>query len=287
MKKNKVNLFLVGAAKAGTTSMYNYLKNSDNLFCPDLKEPWYFTDIMSLTKFDRVKSLEEYERLYDLENPYRYYLDASVSYLSYYDVAKQIHDYNPNSKIIIMLRDPIKRLISYYKMYSKRQGLNISLKEFIDNTETALPKLETGLYYERVKAYKDLFGSNVQVIIFEELIENPIKVQEELNGFLGLEDLNFDITKKYNQSKEEKSKIISKFIHKDNLLKSVLKVLVSSRKVRQYVKQIILKMNEKPNIISVEIDDETHSCLVNYYSNNVAELENLLGLKITYWDNFN
>lgn len=280
---SKVNLFIVGAAKAGTTSMYEYFNQSSSIYCSEVKEPWYFTDMEKYTDSKRTANLKEYEALYDFSKASKYYLDASVSYLAHPQVAHKIWEYNPEAKIIIMLREPTKRLISYYKMYKKRQGFDCSLKEFIDQTFTALPKLEAGLYYEQVKTYIELFKDQVKIIIFEELIENPKKIEEELQQFLEIDDLELSMKDKFNQSKEERFRFATRFIHQTNPVKDFLKKIVKSRKLKDKVKNSLLQLNEKESSIQLKTDQETMIWLKNYYQEDIIKLEELLGRVISKW----
>ena len=121
---NKVNLFIVGAAKSGTTSLQRYLKLSKNVFVPRIKEPHYFADVYIKDKRELfnihdkrdyhskiVNSLKDYNSLYIDAEQYLYKVDASPSYLYDNEASTRIYKYNPDAKIIICLRHPIERAI--------------------------------------------------------------------------------------------------------------------------------------------------------------------------------
>ncbi|MGP4038809.1 sulfotransferase family protein [Gracilibacillus sp. D59] len=283
----KVNLFLVGAAKAGTTSMHYYLNQSHEINSSYIKEPFFFTDRLSLTNSGKKLDWDSYHKLYKLSNKeYMYYLDASVSYLCFSEVAKDIYDYNPKAKIIIMLRDPIQRFLSYYKMYVKRKNLKMTPKQFLEEENTFLPKLEPGLYSDAIQEYLKYFGNNVHIIIFEELIDNPKKIEQNLKQFLEIESISLEVDKKLNESNKEKVKSISDFIHKDNKLKTFLKNSPIPTKLRRNAKMMLQQFNESDEKVKVNIDGEFKEFLIRYYKEDIKKLSKLLEKKLDKWGKY-
>ena len=101
----KVDFFIVGAPKAGTTSLYHYLDEHHDICMSSDKEPNYFSD-EELQQQDmyygksRVETLDIYHSLFDEHSESKIKGEASVSYLL---KGHKIKKYNPNAKIIIML----------------------------------------------------------------------------------------------------------------------------------------------------------------------------------------
>jgi len=108
----KVNLFIVGAPKCGTTSLYAYLENHPKVCAPDFKEMRFFADDLNI---DRISTLEAYHAAFSRDEPSaQYYLDASPVYLSSTVAVKNIHNYNSTAKLIVMLRHPIDLFFSMH-----------------------------------------------------------------------------------------------------------------------------------------------------------------------------
>ena len=116
----KVDFFIVGAPKSGTTSLYHYLNEHFDVEMSSQKEPDFFSD-ESLQKQgmyygrNRVDTIGKYNALFEKEDVILRG-EASVSYLYYEDVPKKIKEYNHDGKIIIILRNPIDRAFSHYLM---------------------------------------------------------------------------------------------------------------------------------------------------------------------------
>ena len=136
LNRLKVDFFIVGAPKAGTTSLYYYLNEHPEIVMSTQKETDFFSD-ESLQKQrlyygkNRIETIEKYHALFRQKQD-KIYGEASVSYLFYEDVPKKIKTYNPKAKIIIMLRNPTDRAFSHYLMDYRLGLLSTSLDRIID-----------------------------------------------------------------------------------------------------------------------------------------------------------
>jgi len=114
----KPDFFIVGAAKCGTTSLFNYLRAHPAVFMPANKEPNYFCGDLVAHWPDgstfRVGTLPEYEALFSTAPPHALTGEASVFYLYSKVAIGQIMAHNVNAKIIAMLRNPIEAVRSLH-----------------------------------------------------------------------------------------------------------------------------------------------------------------------------
>ena len=208
----KVDFFIVGAPKAGTTSLYNYLNEHPFIYMSKIKEPNYFShDLISDQGmyYTNVKigSEQKYHSLFSNDS-HKTFGEASVSYLFYKEVPTRIHKYNKNAKIIIVLRDPVERAFSHYLMDLRLGLVKCDFSDIIFNDCNCKNKelyfqqyVKVSKYYLQVKRYLDLFGKeNVQIIDYEDLKKNRLGVLKKIFLFLGV-DSNFkaDLTKEYNK----------------------------------------------------------------------------------------
>ena len=141
--KIKPNLFIVGAAKAGTSALHAILSEHPNIFMSPVKEPNYFSSDLLVDNFNSeqkkkfknekiqflnngavrpchqlyVRNKTDYLRLFkDADSKVKYCGEASVSYLFSKIAAQKIKEFNPVSKIIIILRNPVERAFSHFLM---------------------------------------------------------------------------------------------------------------------------------------------------------------------------
>ena len=198
------NFFIVGAAKAGTTSLWRYLLQHPDVFMPSdimYKEPAYFSDIKG------ISSLNQYGSLFSGAGAEKMIGEASTAYLTSPESPVRIKGKVPHAKIIIMLRNPIDRAYSLYNWmacngYEPEESFESALE--VEKTyrygnegfKHANPEyyynylyFYSGLYSEQIKRYLDNYSrEQICFIIFEEFKAN---VKQEVNRvftFLGVDD---------------------------------------------------------------------------------------------------
>ena len=117
------NFFIVGVAKAGTTSLSEWLKQHPQIYIPALKEPRYFaSDLVDPIVRNVVRTKEDYLALFVKARNHKARGEASTSYFTHWQqVPERIKRTIPDARIIILLRDPVERAYSSYLMLV-RQG---------------------------------------------------------------------------------------------------------------------------------------------------------------------
>jgi len=175
----KPNLFIVGAAKSATSSLWQYLRQHPRVFMPSdalYKEPAYF----SLKGCSRG-----YEGYLDIfaaaDESHKWIGEASTAYLTDPISAKLIYEFDPKSKIIILLRNPADRAYSLYNWmvqdgYEYAESFEQALRLETERLNKKIPNwyepeyywnylyFHSGQYYNQVKRYLDLFGDNLLVV---------------------------------------------------------------------------------------------------------------------------
>jgi len=183
------NFLIVGAQKCGTTSLHDILTEHPEAGMSDVKEINFFT-------FEKKfkKGLDYYSTFFrGIDENAIAIGESSPGYICTPRVAERIHKKLGKIKIVIILRDPIKRAFSQY--WDNRRHLN----EYMTEVEIVSNYLEAnykpgrrgyfsrGVYAHQVEKYFKLFGKeNVHVMILEELIKSQNKTLQELYSFLGL-----------------------------------------------------------------------------------------------------
>ena len=285
----KVDFFIVGAPKAGTTSLYHYLNEHPQVEMSSQKEPDYFSDKaineqgMYYGK-NRVNTLDKYESLF-VQKENIVYGEGSVSYLFYDNVAEDIKKYNPNAKIIIMLRNPIERAFSHYLM-DYRLGL------ISDSFENILAKkskhknahlfyqqyIEVSKYAKQIQRYLDFFEKdNILVIDYEDFKKNVSKTVDQVYSFLNISaEFAADINTKHNTFTMPKNKVI-RFIYSFVFLRKILTFLFPIYLVKN-IRVLLFKADKKPELLK-----ETRSQLRIIFNDDIKKLEEVLGKNYSKW----
>lgn len=272
MSRQKVNLFIVGAPKCGTTYLFEYLKLTKECDMSSVKEPDFFShDLLARNvTYYNTKPIEnqvEYDQLFRLNEDFPYHCEASVSYFTYPEVARRIHTYNPEAKIIILLRDPALRAFSHFKMDQRLGYINASFESIInkENNETSAKQfyhqyITMGYYSRYVKAYLNQFGKD-QVCCIEDSTDMS-KVIARISAFLDI-PLRTIPAKRINQSINFKS--------------DILKSLYASRRTRKFLKAIVpTSFVSLVNTEDEKLPDELNEKLTDLFKEDQLELKRLL-----------
>lgn len=290
------NFFIVGAMKAGTTSLYRYLENVPEIFLPQVKEPNFFASSeIPLDSFRKVviRSKEDYLSLFANAKGYQYIGEASTDYL-YSNIAPyEIKKVIPEAKIIMILRDPIERAFSHYLASAKYKNLDIYNLSFYEAVRKdynrkekgigiSLLYVESGLYYAKVKRYLELFGEeNVLILFFEEFIKYTADQLRIVLNFFGIKsELPSNIDVIYN-SYFQPSTSIGQYMHKNKTLIEISKLIPESKlkvKLRNY---FLGESFQKP-----VLEDDAREYLYGIFKEDVEALKDLIARPVP-WNNFN
>ncbi len=192
------NLFLVGAAKAGTTSVYDELARHPAIYMSPIKEPHFFSGIEPSPEraafFPHVSDQGEYLALFDRATDQQLVGEASTSYLWDRQAAERIKRVAPEASILIMLRDPVERAYSQY-WNDVREGLERRpFLEALTEEQRSGPGawgvtslyIDCGRYADQVQRYLDRFGARVLVSFFEDFVADQPAAVAAIQAFLGV-----------------------------------------------------------------------------------------------------
>ncbi len=314
----QVHFAVIGVVKGGTTSLYHYLNQHPEIYLPPVKEtnhfaqadihkeqflPSYALDVKIDMDAYIAKGMPEQIHIAHVDEPKHYEAifarsngaavlgEISNSYMVCPSAAKAIHDFNPNMKIIAILRNPVKRAWSQYLM-NLREAKTMR-KGFIEELEADASQtqqgwgvnhqyLALGQYYTQLKAYTDLFGkSAVHVVLYEAYREQPQQVLAQLCRFLGVTDgFEFDFNEESNKASLPRFATLNKVLVQSGLVKRVKDMTPKS--LRKHFAKALYSDKGLPTISDAEI-----AWLTSYYRSEVAQLEKLIGTDLKkYWPEF-
>lgn len=295
---HKPDFFIVGAPKCGTTSLYYYLSQHKNIFLPP-KERYFFGS--DFTFLNGKPSLTHYQSFFKNAQQNQLVGEASVWYLFSKKAAEEIKTYNPNSKIIIMLRQPTDMIYSLHQhqLFNGNENITdfgVALKTQTEREKgNQIPKQlgcpieglqyeHVGKYYEQVKRYFNVFGKeNVHIIWFDDFKNSVETEYEKVCAFLEILPLkNIDLTVK-NKSQKALSKGLTKFLkYRSATAINLVKTLLPSRKLRYNLLDFFWKIN------SVEKQKKTlpkslMQKLDHFFLEDIISLEKLIGKDLSNW----
>ena len=266
------NAIIGGAQKAGTTSLFRYLSDHPNILPSAVKEVDFFIDYADqMENAPLEKYFQYFNRCHD-DSMIR--IEASPRYLMKAEqVAKNIHKYLPEVKLLFILRDPVSLLLSYIKWKSSQTGHKRSLdliltvieqtrrNTFVSNAkienESAFIRLQAGCYAQFLNYFFEFFPKqNIGIFFYDDLADTPRFLMEKICFFLKIDSTFY---KRYtfhveNRSRYYKYPNIHKLARQTNAL--VEKYLNRYPTVRRGIRDVYNKICEATphqNILSNNI----------------------------------
>ena len=294
------NFFVVGAPKAGTTSMDYYLSQHPDIFIPHRKEVHYFgSDLTKKEHWFFVLKEQAYLKLFEKGAGYKRVGESSVMYLFSKQAAKEIKAFSPSARIIIMLRNPVEMMYSQFShllwaCYEEKKDFVTAL-EAEEQREKGLDipthaMLVEALFYrkqarlaEQIERYFDVFGrENVKIILFDDFKKNSALEYEKTLDFLGVgshREVDFRIA---NRNKVVRSRFLMKKIFMPPKPVYRLLMLLPDKPRTLFLEKICVRLNTKMEPRQ-ELDPALKKSLVHEYIPEVKKLSHLIGRDLGHW----
>ena len=273
------NFLIIGSQKAGTTSLYNILKQHPEIYMPEKKEVNFF-----FREKEYLKGIEYYKRFFDGITPEkRAFGEASPGYICHPLSPSLIYQYLPKVKLILTVRNPIERAYSQYwdnrmtlsEPLNFNQTLDIALKDTYKPGK--LGYFSRGAYFKYIQRYLKLFNpGQLLVLLFDDLRDDPITFYQSCFEFLGV-DPGFrcpDMDRTFNPSSVWDNFLYNWFFdHPEysRYLPAKLKRLVFGGKRKRF---------QYP-----PIDQVTREKLVKFYEPWNQKLGDYMGRDLSHWNN--
>jgi Sulfotransferase family len=195
LSDHKPNLFIIGAMKSGTTYLHNLLASHRSIFMCFPKEPSAFVEPDQLrTLWPWVweqgywRDRERYLQLFESAGAAKI-LGAGSVYYTHLPLAtgvpERIHRFNPDSRLVYLMRDPTERAISHYWHQVRWHGEHRSVSSAIKND----PRYRDVSHYAmQLAPYFEIFPRDqIKILTFEELINKTEQTLMEIFRWLRVE----------------------------------------------------------------------------------------------------
>jgi len=310
------NFFIVGAAKAGTSFISGYLNRHPAIYISPIKEPHFFSKDIRIPDFrldymERVFfDVKEYLKNHTLPRKHIAFIDDLSQYLELFRevknekaigelstgylysncAAEYLFKFNPDAKIIMILRQPVERAFSHYLMnvrdfWSRDYGFINAIESDFTSSEKGWGKshlyVELGLYYEQVSRYLKRFPeSQVKVFLYEELRDDPAKFIKDLCKFLEVYPHAVPVNKVViydNISTVPKLKILSAYLPVLEIFRKYIFIYLSEN-LRKQLKRTMTSREKLP----VMRQDEFEQAM-KYFNDDIKKLSILIKIDLQSW----
>jgi len=255
------NLIIPGAPKSGTGSLHSALAKHPQICGSEPKEPQFFS-------FEERFSLgaKEHNKLFFPKPNVDYYCEGSQCYFAHPQAVERIRDFLECPKIIILLREPIERLISQYTWNYKRGTETSTIEDAIRYRGES----NEYIYDDRINSYREVGGylsfsryskwlplwqkefgkENVLVLKFEDFKIDQPRVLSKCFSFLGLDEQSFAQQHAVNKTKDTKAVVFSPALLR---LSGLLPISLKKRGAYQNFKSLLIRgLTRQPRSVSNE-----------------------------------
>ncbi len=292
------NFLVIGAAKSGTTSLYDYLKQHPEVYLPRNREPSFFAhegDQMDYhgpgdEDWDFTTDIASYQDLFREVQGEKAAGEISPRYLFFNDAAQRIRHYIPQTKLIAILRNPVDRAYSHFLMNIARNcepiknlGEAVKAEKERDRLKWSWDWQYTGLglYEEQLSRYDDFFSSGqILVILFDDFSSHPEASIKAIFNFLGVdENFKVDMSQRQREAHLPKHLALNAWIERPNPQKQKLSSWLP-KGVKVSIKAWLKGINrtEIP-----PLDSKTREELIQIFKPDILALQKRLNQDLSSW----
>ena len=290
------NLFVIGAAKAGTTALYHYLTQHPQVFLPRNKEPMFF----SRDEY-YAKGLDWYEEFYfhGAEN-YPVRAEATPHYLYWSEKVapriKEVYGEKP-VKFIVSFRDPVSRAYSWYWNMVREGREDLDFDEALRVEEYRLKQNRNELYQlgsmvygysagsryaSLLQPYLELFSAKDFYFVFQDDLKSRAnEICANTFEFLGIESSVQISSSNSNPAAMPRSRLLHRTLRQRSLLKEYIKPFMPGR-FRRHLKSRMMQVNLKETPYAPLDPQLAHELRLSYRT-DIGKLEKITGRDLSSW----
>ncbi|HEX5314688.1 MAG TPA: sulfotransferase [Gammaproteobacteria bacterium] len=289
--------FVIGAQKGGTTALFEYLRGHPEVYMPPEKEAEFFT------RCDTTPAAwaEYRKRLLTPPRPVRVVGTASPQYMGDPAVPARMAAVVPDALLIAVLRDPVERAVSHYKMAYRRgeerrdfaRAVREQLQPEALEKARALPFREVaerdayvvwGEYARILRGFLDHFPREQLLLLYsEDLRERGPESLRRVYRHLGISEnrLPPNLGRLYHVGGARRKVPGLEKILRSALARGLIRLAVSKRRYKR-TQMKLERWNAKPGALA--IPGETYDCLADHYAGDIEELSRLSGVRPRWFE---
>lgn len=250
------SFLVLGAQKAGTTALHEWLLRQASVSLPAIKETHFFS---SDAQF--AKGVQWYLRQFSDRGAVSLVGEVASDYLFVEQAAFRIRELLPDCRLVVVFREPLARAFSHYLMSVRKGYETLSFGEALarenerledDRGRRFFSYLSRGLYVEQVRRYLELFPrAHLLFVKFDDLVDGGACGRDTcrmIAEFIGLDSRadTLGVLMQANQASRPRFKLVRDVLYGNYGFKRVLRVLLPSRDLRALIAHRLDLFNLRP-----------------------------------------
>lgn len=274
------NFAVIGAGKAGTSSLYQWLRQHPDVYMPAaIKETMFFCfnpddpeHVAAPHSRFPVRTLADYTALFAGAGDARAVGEATPLYLDTVDAPARMSALIPHAKLIASLRDPISRVWSHAQM-GVRQGLATD----VESEALHLARSDEHVYAPKLRRWLAHFPrEQLHVFRYDDLVADPAAVVKGIFRFLDVDDFEPDVGVRHNPGGLPRSRVAQRLIE-----------LRALRRLRPIAPQPVFDLVARMRAMNVRpappMSEALRRQLADRYRDDIVETQDITGLDLSRW----
>ena len=303
-----VNAVLIGVPKSGSTTLADWLQEHPGVAMSRIKEPNFYASELDPLHFSPaflrispdadfdywaqpdplprrhqafVRHPSQYARMWPDAGPNQLRMEASTSYFWSPSAARDLAASNPGVKALVLLRNPVDRAFSHYRMARKYGLVSGSFIEELDRDASGSASWGQRENFAALSLYADSYqrwsasGAALHVYIYEEAFQNPHAFWTEVQQDLGLSAIALPHAERVHAAHDVRWPALTAFAQHHWLGRWLVGHMPRSLKK----KAIAASLATEP----LRLTDTERAKAWTYFADDVARLEGLMGRNLSLW----
>jgi hypothetical protein len=304
------NFLIIGAARSGTTALWEYLNEHPQVYLCTPKHTRFFASEGKIPDFAGPKppglgarstnrapyaiiNIEDYRALFDGVTSETAIGEASHSYLYTPGTPERIRNYVPDARLIAVLRDPVERAYSHFSfMVQNGREPASDFMQAIEEEEAGkrddwwptFQYLRVGFYYAQLRRYFDLFEpGQIKIYLQEDLRFDTLGVVQDAFRFLEVDDTYApNVAKSHNASGIPKNAALEALMGRPNFVKRILRTYLPEEQ-RALISNKVAKIRARNLAKPPRLQRESREALVERYREDILGLQGLIQRDLSAW----
>jgi hypothetical protein len=262
---------IIGAVKAATTWIHNQLQANPSIFLPG-PEPHFFSQ-------DHHRGIDHYRRLFHAARPEQILGEKSADYFAHPAAPARLARIMPGARLVLQLRNPVDRAYSDYKMLYRRGTVTGPPEAYLHSGATRHHRfLRDGLYAEHLARWLEHFDrEQIRVLLFEDVKSQPTQVVATVCEHIGA-PYHFSNEVGTAPRNDSSAQFLPLPVRTALApLKEAARPL-RGKPVFEGVRRLFAREIQYPPLV-----DTTRRQMADYYAEDIARLEAMIGRDLSHW----
>lgn len=293
------DFLLIGAARAGTTAIYSYLRQCPEIFMPRVKEPNFFAfedealacagpgaDYIN----NSVTSLAAYRDLFAAAPANAITGEASPLYLYAPKAAGRVRHHIPDARLVVVLRNPVEQAFSHFLYATKQRiepltdftaALHSEPDRLAQNWQPLFGYSSFPRYADQMARYLALFPRDqILIRLYEDFQTDPNTLMQDILRHIGVSSgFRPDMAQKPNAGGVPKNRVFQDFLMKSNPITRAIGLVVP-HEVRLRLRDRLASLNLKRE---ADMPPEARALLLDRLGEQIRALEPMVGRDLSGW----